>query len=267
MFFEHLTNYQAARLFTAAVLAFLGILEIVAPWCFWGISIYFKGARASLGAQQRERLERVLAARRLAEGDAEPFYRYVGFFTIAMAMLVLVPTVPYVLPYALCCIAIATATLLSYRLFRRATERRVAPLARRSPWQALPPIAMAATAVCLLGSAAFAAYPQFRLGVVIVIASALVLVGIAWRIAVAPAMLLGEDSQLEYLVDERIRVGRATGLLSLACAPPTVLVGLAVATLPASAHFFGAMTFAVSAAFLVALIVSFIPMRKRISLA
>lgn len=267
MLFEHFDHYALARMVTAAALAILGILQIVRPGCFWGISMYFKGARAAFSSAQRERLAKVLAARAAAEGDTDVYSRYVGGFTILMAALALLPSVPFVLPYSLSCLAMALSTLLSYLQFRRATERRVAALARRNVWASLPPPAMTATAICIVGACLFAFYPQFRAGVAIVVLAAIVLVGVAWRVAVAPALLFGDDSQIEYLVDEHLRLSRATSMLSLACAPLTVLVLLAWATLPWSAHFFSAVTIIVLLAFISAVAFSFNPMRKRISLA
>jgi hypothetical protein len=267
MSFEHLSPDQVARIFTACVLVLMGIAQIAAPGCFWGIGIYFKGARASFSPEQRERLNRVLDARRNAEGDTEMYSRYVGVFTILIAPLSVLPAMPYAVPYALACLALATAMVFAYLNFRRATERRVAPLVRRSPWSSLPPFVVAATVVCVAGSAAFGVFPQFRLAAIGVTLAAIVLCAIAWRVALAPAILFGDDPQLEYLVDERVRFCRATGLLSLACAPPTVLVGLASVELSHSTHAFGAITLAVCAAFLVVMMVSLIPLGQRIRLA
>src|SRR5579862_9016170 len=256
MSFEHLTNDQLARLFTTAVLIGMGILQILRPGCFWGMWMYFSGARAGFSPEQRERLARVLEARERAEGDTDTYTRIVGAFTIVMAPLGLISAVPYVLPYALSCLAMAAAILLSYLNFKRATERRIAPLVRRTAWASLPPLAIVATAVCVLGAGAFAAFPQYRAGAVVVIVSAIVLTAIAWRVAVAPALLLGDDPQLEYIVDEHLRFCRATSLISLACAPPTVLVALAAAALPPTEHYYSIVTLAVSAAFLVAMVLS-----------
>ncbi|HMF28192.1 MAG TPA: hypothetical protein VKE42_05435, partial [Candidatus Cybelea sp.] len=210
MALEHLTHDQLARVFTAAALVFLGVLQIAAPSCFWGMSMYFKGTRAAFSPEQRERLARVLTARERAEGNTDAYLRFVGILTIVMAPLALIPTVPFVLPYSLSCVGMAAAILISYLHFRRATERRVAPLVRRSVWASLPPLAVAATGVCLVGAGLFAAYPQFRAGVLTVIVAAIVLLAVAWRVATAPAILFGDDSQLEYLVDEHVRFSRAT---------------------------------------------------------
>lgn len=267
MFLEHLTHDQLARIVTAAALVFVGAFQINRPGCFWGLSMYFRGARAAFRPEQRERLAHVLAERREAEGDTDRYSRWVGALTLLIAPLALLPAVPYVLPYSLSCLAMAAAVLLSYLRFRRATERRVAPLVRRSPWAALPPLAIAATAICIAGAAAFAAYPQFRFGAVIVILSAIALLAISWRVAVAPAILFGEDPQLEYLVDEHLRFCRTTNLVVLACAPPTVMVALAAATLPSTAHYFADVSIAVWAAFVTAMLLSLNPIRKRITLA
>ncbi len=269
---QHLDHLPVARDFMAFVLLFLGIFEIAKPRCFWGLSIYFKGVwRVAMPAEgrdtERERLKRVLEARERAEGDSDAFIRCAGAFTIAMGALELAPAVPLVLPYALSCLGMAAAILVSYLRFRRVTERRVAPLLRRSPWTSLPPVAAICTAVCLFGTASFAAIPEFRVSVIIVIASAIVLLGVAWRIAMAPAILFGDDSQLEYLVDEHLRFCRAMSFVTLACAPPTVLVGLGWAMLPSSAHFFNIVTLAVAVAFTIVLVMSLNPMRKRVGVA
>ena len=196
----HLTADQLARGVTAAALAFLGILQILRPGCLWGMGMYFAGARAAFSPDQRERLARVLAARTEVEGDTDAFTRYAGFFTIAMAAVALVPSVPYVLPYAASCSATAVAILCIYLHFRRATTRRVAPFVHRTPWTSLSPLALVTVAVCILGAAAFATLPQYRVGGIIVVVTAIALCAIAWRVAIAPAILFGDDPQLEYLV-------------------------------------------------------------------
>ena len=267
MAFEHLTHDQLARVFTAGALVFLGVLQVIRPSCFWGLSMYFKGTRAAFSAEQRERLARVLEAREHAEGNTDAYQRSVGVLTIIMAPIALIPAIPFVLPYSLSCVAMAVAVLFSYLHFRRATERRVAPLVRRTVWASLSPLAVAATCVCLVGAALFAAYPQFRAGVLVVIAAAIVLFAVAWRVATAPAILFGDDSQLEYLVDEHLRFSRAMNMLALVCAPATVLVALAWATLPPTAHFFDVVMYTVAAAFIVVIALSLNPIRKRIRLA
>ncbi|HKU81679.1 MAG TPA: hypothetical protein VJP76_05870 [Candidatus Tumulicola sp.] len=265
---SHLTNDQTARLFTAAVQVLVGVLQIATPSCFGSMRSYFRGSRAALPPDQRDRLMRVLTMRSNAEGDTDVATRYAGIFTIAIAPLALVPAIPFVLPYATCCLGMAIAMLYAYLHYRRATLRRVAPLVRRTPWAALPPAILVPTAVCLLGVAAFAALPQFRFaGVAILIASA-ALVAIGWRIALAPAVLFGDDPQLEYLVDEHVRFCRATSLMALACAPAVAFVAIAGATLhDGGGAFFNAVFYTVLAAFIVTMAVSLNPLRKRLQFA
>jgi hypothetical protein len=161
-------------------------------------------------------------------------------------------------------LALAVATLLAYLKFRRLSERRIAPLVRRTAWASLPPLVIAAWAICLAGAAAFAVFPQYRIGAIAAVVSGIVLGAIAWKVAIAPANLFGDDAQLEYQVDEHVRFCRATGLISLACAPSTVLVLLAGAALRSGPSVFNAVTWLVTIAFVVVIAVSLNPLRKRI---
>lgn len=266
MSIEHLPKEELARVFTALALALLGILEIWAPSCFGSIRFYFRGARAKLAPPERERLTRVVDARVHAEGT-DPYTRYAGVFTLAMAIVAFRPHVPYVLPYAASCVALAIAVLIAYLHFRRTTERRVAALTQRNPWASLPPLVLACAGVCIVGSASLVVYPQYRIAAIAAAVCAVGLCAIAWRVAVAPAMLFGDDPQVEYLVDEHVRFCRATGLISLACAPPTVLVIFAWAELQVVPPALQAAMLVVVAAFAVINFVSLVPTRKRIVVA
>jgi hypothetical protein len=267
MMFGYTTHDQLARDWTAILLAALGIVQLLSPGCFESIAMYFRGAWAGLSKPQSERLRSVIEARTRAEGVGGRRARYVGLFTIAMAVAGLWPAIPYIMPYAASCLAMAFATLMAYRSFRHATELRFAPLVGRTPLESLPPVVIVSLAVCLIGTAAFASVPQFRLAAAVVFVSTIVLVAIAWRIALAPALLLGTDPQVEYAVDDRVRYCRATGLIALACAPPTVFAALAWAQLPGSGGLLGIVTLLVLAAFIVTMVVSLTPLRKGIQLA
>ncbi|HEX4861786.1 MAG TPA: hypothetical protein VFV07_11155, partial [Rhizomicrobium sp.] len=158
--------------------------------------------------------------------------------------------------------------LLAYLQFRRAVERRVAPLVRRSPFTALPPLLIAGIACSLASALALAVYPPERFGALVVAASTLLLGAVAWRIANAPALLVGLDPQLEYAVDERVRVGRARNVANLACTPPFVAIVLVAPTLPAQYATLGSIaTAVVAAAFVITLAASFLPLRRPIAAA
>jgi hypothetical protein len=266
MTFAHLPHDQLARVSTAIALVALGTVQLLSPGCFESIRRYFRGAWAGLSSEQSERLKSVIEARARAEG-AGGSARYAGLFTITMGLIGLSPAIPYVMPYAASCLAMAYATWAAYRKFRRATELRFAPLVRRTPFEALPPVAIVSVALCLIGTAAFASVPQFRIAAALVVVSMIVLITIAWRIAVAPAVLFGTDPQVEYAVDRRVRFCRATSLITLACAPAAVFAELAWAQLASVSALLELMLVLVIAGFIATMVVSLNPLREGIALA
>ncbi len=263
----HPAPHYAARLVLAGALVALGLFALIFPDCFLGVGGYFK-LSGNLSREERERLERVLTMRREAEGSSRAYGRYLAAACFVLAAAELIPAVPFVLPYALCCLAFAFATFLSYLQIRRATERRVAPLVRRSPLSALPLIAMAAMLCCFAVVLPFIVYSSERFSAAAVAFSTLILGWIAWRIAVAPALLFGKDAAFEYAVDQRLRNARATTIASLACAPAVVFVAFAAPRLAPDLAFYGNLAWPiVLVAFLVSLVVSMLPIFRRISFA
>ncbi len=261
----HPPPHYAARIVLAGALVALGLFALMFPDCFLGIGGYFK-LSGTLSPEERERLSRVLAMRREAEGSSRAYGRYLAAACFVLAVAELIPSVPFVLPYALCCLALAFTTFLSYLRIRRATDRRVAPLVRRSPLSALPVIAMAAMLCCLVVVLPFIVYSSERLSAIVVTVSTLVLGWIAWRIAVAPSVLFGKDATFEYAVDQRLRNARATTIASLACAPAVVFVAFAAPRLAPELAFYGNLAWPiVLVAFLVSLVVSMLPVFRRLS--
>jgi hypothetical protein len=263
----HPAPHYAARLTLAAAMVAIGLFALIFPDCFLGIGGYFKRS-GDLSPEERERLNRVLTMRREAEGVSGANGRYLAVACFILAAAELVPAMPFVLPYALCCLALAFTTFLSYVQMRRATQRRVAPLVRRSPLSALPLIAMAAMLCCFAVVLPFVVYSSERLSAIAVAASTLILGSIAWRIAVAPALLFGQDATFEYAVDQRLRNARATTIAMLACAPAVVFVAFAAPRLSPELAFYGNLAWPiVLIAFLVSLVVSMLPIFRRISFA
>jgi hypothetical protein len=80
---------------------------------------------------------------------------------------------------------------------------------------------------------------QDHIGAIGVGISMLVLAWIAWRIAGSQAIMLGDDPQVEYAVDERLRVSRANGTVALARAPAVVLVGAQLVGVPGTSDLLG----------------------------
>jgi hypothetical protein len=263
----HPAPHYAARLTLAAAMVAIGLFALIFPDCFLGIGGYFKRS-GDLSPEERERLNRVLTMRREAEGVSGANGRYLAVACFILAAAELVPAMPFVLPYALCCLALAFTTFLSYVQMRRATQRRVAPLVRRSALSALPLIAMAAMLCCFAVVLPFVVYSSERLSAIAVAASTLILGVIAWRIAVAPALLFGQDATFEYAVDQRLRNARATTIAMLACAPAVVFVAFAAPRLSPELAFYGNLAWPiVLIAFLVSLVVSMLPIFRRISFA
>jgi hypothetical protein len=251
---------------TALVLAGLGIAQLLFPnSCafFTRASGFFRRAYANLTPEQSERLRRVLEARCDAEGV--PLYptRYTGLLGIAMAAAEFVPGMPFVIPYAVYCLGGALVVLAAYVRVRRASEKRAAPLVPRSPFDVLSPLLIGALAGCFAGVVLLAAYPPYRAGAIGVAVSMILLGWIAWRVAGSRALMFGDDPQLEYTVDERLRLSRATTLVALACAPGVVLAGTAVISTPPDYQFLGALAIALTyGSFAVAGIVNFTTLRR-----
>jgi hypothetical protein len=223
---------------------------------------------ANLSPAERERVNRVVATREDAEGISSAYGRYLGVAAFGLAGLELVRAIPFIVPYALFCLAGAAIMLLAYLQFRRATSQRVAPLVRRSPFTALPPWIIAAIACSLGVSLWLVAYPPERLSALIVALSTVVLGVIAWRVAVAPALLVGVDPQWEYAVDERLRIFRARSIANFACAPGFVLIAIVEPALPQQYALLGQLAFWISAAaFAVSLAASLFPLRRRLRVA
>ncbi len=263
---EHAAHAEIVTRWSMAVaMTLIGVAAFVWPRCFAGVAGYFTRWAGALPEAERDRLDQVVKAREEAEGLSGAYGRSLGVVAILLAGLEALRPIPYVLPYALFCLATAAIMLLAYLQFRRATQRRVAPLVRRSPFAALPPLVIAAMVCSFLASLALAAYPPERFGALVVAIATVILGAIAWRVAIAPAILLGVDPQLEYAVDERVRVGRARSIANLACAPGFVLIILASPALPSEYATFGSIaTAVVSIAFVVSLAASLIPLRRQI---
>ncbi len=249
----------------AAAMVAVGITAFVWPRCFAGVAGYFTRWAGKMPPGEQERLSRVVHAREEAEGISAGYGRFISVTALFLAALEAVRAIPFIVPYALFCLTVAGMALLAYLQFRRAVDRRVAPLVPRSPFTALPPLLVVAIACSFIVAVALAAYPPERMGGLFVAASTLLLGIVAWRIANAPALLLGVDPQLEYAVDERVRIGRTRNIANLACAPPFVAMALVQPTLPAQYATFGSVAMAiVAAAFVISLAGCFLSLRRPI---
>ncbi len=267
MIMPHHHHPELIRLVMGLAIAATGVFALRWPRCIAGLAGTFT-CWGGMRDAQGERLDRVVMAREEAEGISSAYGRYLGVAAFALAALEAIPGVPFAMPYALFCLAVSAVMLLAYLQFRRATEQRVAPLVRRSPLSALPPLLIACIVATFVVELLFAAYPPDRFGAVVVAALTLVLGFVAWRIAAAPALLLGIDPQYEYALDERLRLGRARNVASLACAPAFVFAAIAQPGLPERFGALGTVAMAILiAAFVITLAASVLPRFGRVRFA
>ncbi|HEY1429281.1 MAG TPA: hypothetical protein VGF18_06890, partial [Candidatus Tumulicola sp.] len=204
-------------------------------------------------AEQSSRIARTLSARREIENPRRQWRRAIGILAIVAAALELVPSIPYAIPYAILCLGVACSELVCYIGMRQATQRRTAALVPRTPQQVLPPFVVAAVAATLLGVLLVAPLPDLRIAAVVVAVSMLVLFWIAWQVASSRALLVGDDPQIEYAIDERLRASRVANLAALAAAPAVALVGSSLPLVPADYRVVGNIAFVLTYAAFVAI--------------
>ncbi len=261
-------DHVFARPEFAALLAGAGVAGLIWPQCFAGVVRGYTRWATGLTSAEKQRVRDVVRAREQAEGISRADGRAAGIAIIAIAGLELLPFVPLVLPYALICLVLASAALRAYLQFHRATEQRVAPLLRRSPFTALPPLLIAAVLCSFFVTLAFMVYSPERVGASVTTLAMLILGAVAWRIANAPALLLGNDPDYEYAVDERLRVGRARNAALLACAVGYVFVAIAQSSLAPPYEASGEVAYYLSlVAFIGAMAAYLLPLRARLRVA
>jgi hypothetical protein len=261
-------NIQWSRVFLAFAIAAMGIGAIARPDYFFGVTGFFCGAAKRLPASEKERLERALVARQGAERiSSRANGGYFAAAALATAVLELLPGIPPAVPYALFSLALAFITLLAYLQFRRANDRRFAPLVRRSVLASLPLPVIIAMGCTFVGELAFAMYPRERLGAIVIAFATAILATTAWRVAIAPALLLGSDPQVEYVVDERLRKGRALSIAILACGVGSLFVSYGILGIPDQYGYLRVAELVVSYATLVPLTSNLLVLRQRIAFA
>jgi hypothetical protein len=182
--------------------------------------------------EQFRRLDDALSARREAERQRYNWRKGVGVFAVVAALLELVPVIPYAVPYAALCLALAASELVCYVGMRRATQRRAAALVPRSPLQTFSPLLLGAVSATFVGVLMMTPVPALRVASVVVAVATLVLVWIAWQIASSRALLVGDDPKVAYAIDQRLRTSRVASLVALACAPAVALVGSSLPSVP-----------------------------------
>jgi len=120
--------------------------------------------------------------------------------------------------YAALSAGLAAILALSLWHVRGAGARRLATLRRRAPCEVVPWYWFALLCVNVAAIAAAADLHAPNASALLAASASVCSACVAWRIAGMPALLNGADLEAERFVDERLRFGRATGVLFLAFA-------------------------------------------------
>ena len=141
----------------------------------------------------------------------------VASVALVIAMLILLGVVSPSIGYAMLCLALASFTLFDLLQDEHTRRRRVASLAPRPPAEALASLWIAIAAASVLLLAPYVILGEERGAALTVGICALIMSGIAWRIASAPVQLYGEDIRSERLRDRASR-SRKAGLTATVAA-------------------------------------------------
>jgi hypothetical protein len=252
------------RLIMAVGLAAIGVALLISPQYLFGIEGHFAYGVRELSWIEKKRLQDSILARQQAEGSTSRTYgRYFAVGILAMAVLELVRVVPLIVPFAASSLALALSFFIAYWHFSRTAELRAAPLERRSLLSVLPLTLLVPILCSVAVSVVYATFPSQRLTGTVVAISTLLLGLTAWRIAIAPALLLGADPAFEYTVDERVRRGRAVSIATLACALAGIFSAFVVDVPPISSWPYAEITrWFAQLSWLVALFTGFILLRR-----
>lgn len=162
----------------------------------------------------------VYALRGIQNRHCDPPYALAFFVTASVAfvvaLLVAGQVVSPAVGYGLLCLALAGFQLVGLLQDERARagRRRVALLAPRPPAEVVPTVWVALAVAAALMLAPYVILDEQRVAAAIVAGCALLMAGIAWRIASAPRQLFGENVRDERMRDRCSRT-RKTGLTAV----------------------------------------------------
>ncbi|MBV8490390.1 MAG: hypothetical protein JO199_07675 [Candidatus Eremiobacteraeota bacterium] len=213
-----------AHLWIAGFLAFFGVVIAVRGGAFAAGTCYVSSRGWSPAAE--ERLNAALDARKEAENIPHWFQPVQAGLCFVLAALAAIPAIPAVLPYTLSIVCLSAISWIAFTRFRHATQKRVAILTPRQLHDSLPRLPLALVLASIATDVWLAFTTTYTIAWLALAVAAAVLVFISWNVATAPALILGADPQIEQYVDDRLRAVRALSAISVAGAPPIVLLGL-----------------------------------------
>jgi hypothetical protein len=165
-----------------------------------------------------QRLERALRTRSQAENVPHGVTRAATVMVLAMALLTALRLIPTSLLVATVQTAFSITLLAKYLYVRRKNTSRFATLRSRNIFGVLPAPTIAAVTLGTLSAAIVGFDVHYRVSAIVTVVWSSVLIWIAWRIADAPALLMGEDPTLEAVVDDGLRNQRAdAAVVAAAC--------------------------------------------------
>lgn len=143
----------------------------------------------------------------------------VVFVALLSAALILLRVASPIAGYALVCLASASSQMFDLLRNERARRRKVASLAPRPAAEAVPTVWVAIAMVSVLMLAPYVIVGEERADALLVGTAALVMAGIAWRIASAPIQLYGDDIPYERMRDRASRSRRAglSAVVAIGC--------------------------------------------------
>lgn len=188
---------------------FVGGMLVFSPSLFKA-SRYF--ATIGLSHVRSARLDHVVAARESAEKI--PYWPRLacGIVLLVVYALERKGIVPAPSEYLLCFSAVAVMLVTSVIYFKHTVRRRAALLEPRR--SAVPKMILTLAAVALLMFALQAALARDTLGIASVLVGTIV-VWTGFAVAAAPALMTGDDIEVEAFLDGRLRTRRAFYLLNV----------------------------------------------------
>jgi hypothetical protein len=140
---------------------------------------------------------------------ASAFSRFVvASVALVIAVLAVVRVASPAVAYGMLCVAFVSSYLFDQFREERVRRRRVASLTPRPEAEAVPTVWVAIAVASVLMLAPYVILGEQRAAALMVGICALVIAGIAWRIASAPVQLTGADIRSERMRDRASRILR-----------------------------------------------------------
>jgi hypothetical protein len=175
-----------------------------------------------LGARFRSVLER----RRAIEAIPQTPWRINGAVSVTLGILTALGIVSPVVSYALVCLSMGVVMTTIYVRLRNRGERRAASLAPRTAAQIVPWWLYALAAIGALTPLPFMTNPTLVVPAAIVALVSTMMIVAASMVSGMSAMLTGDDSEIELVVEDRVRSYRVGSLLFVAIALPFVFFAM-----------------------------------------